>query len=263
MKKEKNIWWDKSIALVEGCSPVSVGCAHCWSAGMANRFRPELTTEGHFNGKIICREDRLAEILKRRKPTRWAIWNDLFHPQVPFEFIQKVFAVAIAADWHIFQFLTKQPQRALLFADWFLQRTGLRLNSFSHLWMGVSAENQEQADKRIPLLLQTPAAVRFVSVEPMLGAVEIEKYLRCQGCGYTELDKRIQGDHHLCTSPTNILDWVICGGESGPGARPMQLEWARDLRDQCKQSGVPFFMKQIDKKTAIPNDLMVREYPNE
>lgn len=248
---KKNIWWEKSITLVEGCSPVSAGCDHCWSAGMANRFRPELTAKGHFNGKIICRCDRLDEIIKRKKPTTWVIWNDLFHKDVPFEFIDQVLAVTALCSQHIFQILTKRPERRLEYfsapnslctergyhakgsrwgnnvcrlADIMARKTGGECEGLKlplpNVWHGITAENQEWYDKRRDDLRNTPAAIHFISYEPAMGSLVIP-------------DEDFEW-----------LDWGICGGESGPGARPMQPDWARILRDQFVKAGKPFFFKQ-------------------
>jgi len=207
--------------------------------------------------------------------------SDLFHEAVPFEFIAAVFGVMAGASWHSFQVLTKRPQRMLDFFAWldahplraafdsaalhekypgddwrpFLcadlaacvlpdQGEGLRVAiegkwPLSNVWLGVSVEDQAAADERVPLLLRVPAAVRFVSVEPMLGPVDLERPRPGPDLG--------QGEGHMICQPWLIqsgIDWVICGGESGPHARPMHPHWARSLRDQCEAAGVPFLFKQ-------------------
>lgn len=117
-----------------------------------------------------------------------------------------------------------------------------------NIWLGVTAENQQRADERIPVLLQIPAAVRFVSVEPMLSRINMEKYLRCPNCGYSKTDADIHWDHQLCSSQNgwypNVIDWVVCGGETGPGARQMKQDWVYSLRNQCEETGTPFFFKK-------------------
>lgn len=196
---------------------------------------------------VRCHPEALDEPLKWKKPHRIFVCSmaDLFHNDVPFEFIVKVFCVMQLAQYHTFLVLTKRPDRMMQFYQW-LNSEGKSawLNAvvtiglgekyktswstawpFGNIWLGVTAENQEQADKRIPILLQIPAAKRFVSVEPMLGAVDILKDPRWFWAG-------------------SGLDWVICGGESGPGARPMHPNWVRILRDQCQAAGVPFLFKQ-------------------
>jgi len=131
-----------------------------------------------------------------------------------------------------------------------------------NVWLGVSVEDQARADERIPLLLNTPAAVRFISAEPLLGPVDLTdiNHSRTEDGFYTNAAEGFILDTMQCE--INKLDWVICGGESGPKARMMRPEWARALRDQCSNAGVPFFMKQMTKKASIPDDLMVREYPS-
>ena len=248
-------WWDKSITLIEGCTPVSEGCSHCWSAGMTHRFHQNrgLTTNGHFNGKIVCREDRLGEILKRKKPTRWVIWNDLWHPSVPFGFIDKVMAVFNKCPQHTGQILTKRPERMLEY------RQKQRFNPWPDNIIGmVTAENQKMADIRIPLLLQCGFKTTGVSIEPMLGPVDLDyikdfskpnrftKYERI----YSLTGERSCLGHRMTEEK---LDQVIVGGESGPGARPMSPGWPRGVRDQCVAADVPFFFKQwggINKKKA-------------
>jgi len=173
--------------------------------------------------------------LRVKKPTVWAVWNDLFHESVPDDFICDVFARVSFAKQHTFLILTKRPKSMLSFFNTYESVNWPLPNVF----LGVTAENQEQADKRIPVLLQIPAAVRFVSVEPMLGTVDITRAMYgpdpegMNWFGFTDGIGYEAG-----------IQWVICGGESGPGARPMHPDWARSLRDQCQDAFVPFFFKQ-------------------
>ena len=223
---------------VTGCTKISPGCDHCYAERMAKRLagRAGYPKEDPF--QVIWRSDRLEQPLywKQRRRVFVCSMGDLFHPDVPFRFIGDVWHTMWMAQ-HIFLVLTKRPERMLEF----LSSRHSPLSLLGNVWLGVSAENQETADERIPILLECPAAVRFVSVEPMLGAVDIS------GCA---------------------LDWVICGCESGPKRRPMNVEWARDLRKQCAAAGVPFSMKQmeVDGKVChdmgqFPLDLRVREFP--
>jgi protein gp37 len=183
---------------------------------------------------------------------------DLFHDDVPFEFLARVFGHMHHFNKNTFLVLTKRPERMRKFISWFRENwlgrfEGAWPREYQHVWLGVTAENQEQADKRIPILLQIPAAVRFVSVEPMLSEVNLSRYLKWPLCKHWRPDEggdpKIYGKYHWqkqgLVSPDWIgLDWVICGGESGPGARPMHPDWARSLRDQCQAAGTPFFFKQ-------------------
>jgi protein gp37 len=149
--------------------------------------------------------------------------SDLFHPDVPFGFVDHIINASYRAPQHTYLILTKRPERMQLYFESCAERgipAALWMRHGLRLWLGVTAENQEQAEKRIPTLLQVPAALRFVSVEPMLSAVDL-----------TSITIRQR------------INWVICGGESGPGARPMHPDWVRSLRDQCQDAGVPFFLK--------------------
>lgn len=283
----KGLWWDRPLKLVEGCSPVSTGCDHCWSASEAHiragqqnqkireQYRGLTDDNGDWNGQIRLMEKNLELPLRVKKPTTWAVWNDLCHPAVPFDFFLDAINMMCEASQHTYLILTKRPEilakHIRNIEDWDSSET-------PHIWFGVTAENQEQADKRIPVLLQIPAAVWFVSVEPMLGPVDLEKYLAkpseriCKNCwqfkenhlsekrGLCRVDKyskpytntkacvqfedRYAEDFEVSRDWLGRLDWVVCGGESGPGARPMHPDWARNLRDQCKAAGAPFFFKQ-------------------
>ncbi|MDH4249360.1 MAG: phage Gp37/Gp68 family protein [Deltaproteobacteria bacterium] len=232
---------------VTGCTKVSAGCLHCYAEGVAGRF----WGERQF-ADVRCHPERLNAPLRRRKPARVFVnsMSDLFHPDVPKEFINQVFAVMSMASQHTFMILTKRPERML----------GYVMNPPRNVWLGVSIEDQNTADQRIPILLSTPAAVRFVSVEPMLGPVDLYPRLGWliggPGISLGPIFGEADG-----SGPFPDLDWVILGGESGPGARPMDPEWARSVRDQCAAGPVPFFFKQMSGRAPIPPDLYVREYP--
>ncbi|MFE9576330.1 DUF5131 family protein [Nocardia sp. NPDC006044] len=207
--------------------------------------------------------------------------SDLFHHDVPDDFIAQVWAVMSSAAAHTFQVLTKRParMRSLLDSERFWQAVaahseqlmftapgrwqyppgyGLRHRVLPHVWLGVSVEDQRWADIRIPALRQTAAAVRFLSCEPLIGPIDLDKHLFPAVCpGGCRCRRPDDGDRHECGCggacadwrPRPALDWVIAGGESGPSARPMHLDWVRELRDQCSDSDVPFFFKQWGGRT--------------
>jgi protein gp37 len=237
-------WTDETWNPVTGCTKVSQGCKNCYAETIANRF----WGERKFTD-VLCHEDRLEIPIHWRKPRRVFVnsMSDLFHPDVPFSFVDKVVAIMQEAYRHTFQILTKRPERMweyfekrldgewrFIHLDHAIAAMGrphptVTMFPFPNIWLGVSVEDQATANERIPWLLKTPAAVRFVSYEPALGPVNI-----WQACGLVP-------DSWFSNSG---LDWIICGGESGPGARPMHPDWARSLRDQCVSAGVPFFFKQ-------------------
>jgi protein gp37 len=220
-------WTDKTWNPVTGCTKVSQGCKNCYAERMYERFN------GHGSFKnVTCHQDRLTQPMKWKKPSMIFVnsMSDLFHEDVPFIFIDAVFSVMSDVDHHIYQVLTKRIERMLEFFKWKSDEFGIPWQPKPNVWLGVSVEDQDAADERIPLLLQVPAAVRFLSCEPLIGPVDFAKVpVGEAGFDYTMND---------------TIHWVICGGESGPGARPMHPDWARSLRDQCASAGVPFFFKQ-------------------
>lgn len=247
-------WTDATWNVVIGCDKVSPGCDHCYAIRTAHRMQanpnPVISaayagTEAHgkWTGRVNLVTDRLDLPLKWRRPRRIFVnaQSDLFHDQVPDEFIARVWAVMASAPRHTFQVLTKRHgrMRSLLSSEEFRLAVQRRIPHagaspyvaaywktwpLPNVWLGVSVEDQKRADLRIPALLDTPAAVRWISAEPLLGPVDIINGL---------------GDSWLTG-----IDWIVAGGESGPGSRPMHPEWARSLRDQSEVAGVPFLFKQ-------------------
>lgn len=227
-------WAHETWNPITGCSPVSAGCQNCYARRMAKRLAGRFgypKNEPFRPGTV--HEDKLCESAHWRKPRRVFVCSmgDLFHGDV--DYVAQLAVMSHAQTYsiayeHTFMFLTKRPR---LMHD-FLLKADIDLSRYQRIWLGVTAENQAMADERIPALLQIPAAVRFVSVEPMLEYMRIEKYM-----GYYE-------KYNLDGPEEPKLDWVICGGETGPCARAMELPWAQDLRDQCVTAGVPFFFKQ-------------------
>lgn len=248
----KDKYWDKPWSLVDGCTPCSPGCDHCWAAAMAHRFDRDHVTHisGHrFNGKIVTHPERLNFPLKRRKPTVFAVWNDLFHKDVPDEFIQEAFGrmdfcgMSLGAPIHTFLVLTKRPQRMADVLSRIVMNCdtswdkAVSLGDMPHIYLGLTVCNQQEADEKIPIFLQIPGK-KFLSIEPMLGEID-----------FNGMHFDIPGDDDLRCWHYNApwdeyVDAVILGAETGPGARPMHPDWVRSVRDQCAAAGVPFFFKQ-------------------
>jgi protein gp37 len=209
-------WTDATWNPVRGCTKISPGCKHCYAETFAERFRG---VKGHpyeqgFDLRLV--PEKLAEPLRWRTPKMIFVnsMSDLFHDQVPDDYIIAVAKVMAAARWHTFQVLTKRSERIQR-----LLSTSLKFASTQpHIWWGVSVENKKHGLPRIDHLRSSPAAVKFLSIEPLL-----------EGLGTINLKQ---------------IDWVIVGGESGPGARPMKEAWVTSLRNQCQRASVPFFFKQ-------------------
>jgi protein gp37 len=266
--KTKIEWATDQWNPVTGCSKVSQGCKHCyaereWPRLSAPRAKPNIYTGRAFTD-VKCHPEKLDIPLRWQKPRRIFVnsMSDLFHESVPDEFIRAVFGVMALAPHHTFQVLTKRADRM---RDWL---TGLGNNplvyrygdpGFEHIafmfkdgypetswplpnvWLGVSVEDQATADERVPLLLQTPAAVRWISAEPLLGQIDLSRWLE------------FVIDPPDCLDSARPIDWVVVGGESGPHARPMHPDWVRSLRDQCHAAGTPFFFKQWGEWSTIEN----------
>jgi protein gp37 len=240
---------------VTGCTPVSEGCKNCYARRMARRLAgrygyPEAPR--HFD--VTLHPERLEEPLHWRTPRTVFVcsMSDLFHSHVRFSYAAKLLEVIAQTPHHTYQILTKRPRRMKAFVEATEDLQYDRFDDlFPNVWLGVTAENQRAADERIPILLQIPAAVRFVSVEPMLESIDIgfgpdPNCIWCDGRGEWPADKSDDPEYIECECVTRnkFLNWVICGAETGPGKRPMELDWARSLRDQCQAAGVPFFFKK-------------------
>jgi protein gp37 len=217
------------------CEHVSEGCRNCYAETMNRRLGTGLDFKpGHRSDvEIFLDEKMLLAPLRWTKPRRIFVnsMTDTFAEFVKDEWLDRMFAVMALAARHTFQVLTKRPERMREFCT-----SGWPL---PNVWLGVSAEDQATADERIPLLLETPAAVRFVSLEPLLGPIDLFHIEEPSGLTFNALSKK-EG----ISFRGRGLDWAIVGGESGPHARPMHPEWARDIRDQCAAAATPFFFKQ-------------------
>lgn len=204
-------WTHATWNPVRGCSKISPGCKHCYAETFSERFRgvPGHPFEQGFDLRLV--PEKLEEPLQWKQPRRVFVnsLSDLFHERIPVDFLHRVFAVMGEASWHHFQVLTKRSDRLVALAP--------ELPWHANIWMGVSIENARYAFRSRDLA-SVPAAVRFLSIEPLLGPIP--------------------------NLPLDRIDWVIVGGESGPRHRPIRREWVLDLRDQCRARGVAFFFKQ-------------------
>jgi len=249
-------WTDKTWNPTTGCNKVSQGCKNCYAEKMHKRLMaiaPHKYTNPFADG-VEIHEDELQKPLRWKKPCMIFVnsMSDLFHESVSFETIEQIYDMMHSNDQHIFIVLTKRPERMYKFWVWLLNKiAGVGIQDVSststdNVWIGVTAENQEQANKRIPILLQIPAAKWFVSIEPMLGPVDLTAIRPsiCETITQNVLSGFATNQTRSFREGLPILDWVICGGESGSKARPMNPVWVRSLRDQCASADVPFFFKQ-------------------
>lgn len=240
MNKSKIQWTDYTWAPVTGCSKISAGCRNCYAEAYHQRFMG-----GDFSVKL--HPDRLQAPLQKLKGFFDKHWRrprvfvcpmaDLFHDRVPEEFIEQVWWTMALSPHIDFVVLTKRPARMQeVLSSEFFREAATALSDEGHhaqyplpnVWIGVTAESQQEADRRIPILLQTPAAIRWVSIEPMLGPIELNDYIKFY----------VHGSEFL------KIDWVVAGGESGPSARSMETEWVRSVLYDCMAWEVPFFFKQ-------------------
>ena len=273
-------WCDASLNLASGCTPYSEGCKNCYGRSKINRFKGRKGWPSSPD-KVTLFPERMVQPFKWRKPRRIFInsMSDTFHPEIPFEYIAAIFGMMAANPRHLFMVLTKRDKRML---EWFEWLSGCRTKTsrgwvfqvdacweeaekyvgafrrpdrFDFEWplknvmLGVSVEDQLAANTRIPILLQTPASKRFLSAEPLLGPIDFESILG----GATESRRLINGWHGISQ--------MIAGSETGPGARPMHINWARNIRDQCQESGVSFFFKKDSKGRRELDGKIWEEFP--
>jgi protein gp37 len=239
-------YWTRSLYLVHGCKPHIYpdrpsGCQHCWSAGVTHRFRESKypwqrkifggLTENvpgsgpRFNGAIRLMESYIQRPIMEKEPQVYAVWNDLFGDDVPFEYMAWAFSMMRLCHWHVFLVVTKNPGRAREFFN-FCDPAGFKLGDIPNVIGIVTAETQWHLDQRAPVFLECPFAVHGLSIEPQLGPVDITLY-----------------------SPH--IGWVILGGESGHYARPMHPDWPRRVHDDCESQGIPYFFKQWGEWSPI------------
>lgn len=285
-------WTETTWNPIAGCSAVSEGCRNCCAAAMTKRlasmekrqYMDLINRAGHFNGRIRLLDERLTEPLRWKKPRRVFVnWmSDLFHERVPDEFIGKVYEIMSCCPRHTFQVLTKRPERMAAFHERYSAPGGPLPVIPGNVWLGTSVENQETADERIPHLLRCPAAVQFLSCEPLLGEISFPATCRTM-TGPCWCNAHVSTvDFAPIERRRWSIDWVIVGGESGPHARPCDVAWIRSIVEQCRVAGVPCFVKQLGSRpmrgkggnvwlslrdpkggdpAEWPADLRVREYP--
>jgi len=249
---------DKTWNVAGGCSPCAKGCLHCWAARQASgrlknhKLYKGLTKDGKWTGEIrlctnIYRSYILEQPLHWRKPCNIGVqfMGDLFHPDIPFDFIGQVVMKANLCPQHNFFFLTKHPGRM---GDFFCEEmmpyyTGMN-KAPDNFWLGTSISTQEEADENIPELLEIDGKL-WLSIEPMIEEIQIKKFPAIPESGGCPVDplrgEMLYGEDYI---KSKKIDWIVVGGESGPKARPMHPDWVRSIRDQCKAASVPFFFKQ-------------------
>ncbi len=305
-------WTDETWNPIVGCSKISPGCQNCYAAESAKSVRlqqfPQYQAVKEWNGVIAFVESALPKPLRWKKPKKIFVcsMSDLFHENVTDEMRDRVFAVMRLCPQHTFQVSTKRPENAIKYLT---EKTRIRianlLNSYSPLnpytllghkeqyrfatsrhlvtfplpnvWVGVTVENQEMANQRIPTLLEIPAAKRWLSMEPLLGKVDLENIIFPDGDIAGVLS---ESNCHLWYD--NLINWVVIGGESGKNARPCNVNLIQAIADQCKQSGVAVWVKQLGKNSIgdtgyrvhpkgdlvgskfenLPKSLQIREFPN-
>ena len=279
----KGLYWDRAWSLVEGCSPVSAGCDHCWAARQAHMRASNpnegiraanaglATAEGWIPGVVRERWDKLEEPLLNSTPTVYAIWTDLFHEAVKDDFIKAAWGTMNLCPQHLFLILTKRADRM------FSVVTSIYGSAMAkpqpNIWLGVTAETGKRFHERGWKLINTPAAIRFLSLEPLMAYVTVSDYDICK-CGDWRHNHDSDGRCLVCRDSHSqpfppckkyalshpYFDWVIMGAEKGPGARPMDLDWARKVRDDCAAAGVPLFYKGDGKSMELDGEL-IQQFP--
>lgn len=283
MNKTRIPWAEWVWNPIAGCQKISPGCDNCYAARLAStrlahqKDYAGLALNGEWSGKVRSLPHKLDEPLHHRKPATifTCSMSDLFQKNIPFEFIDRVFAIMGLASWHTFIILTKRAERMRdyilsrcepLSANWQLNAILTNADSKSstpklnkplpNVWLGVTVESDRHYNRIDYLLLQTPATKRFISYEPALGPVNnIDEYLNIRRivCQQKYQEKAYISGDDLCVEPKqprefSRIDWVIVGGETGPGARECREEWVQAVYDQCQTAGVPFFFKSHGSK---------------
>lgn len=260
---------------VTGCSKISAGCANCYAERMAKRLAGRCGYDKEQPFKVTYHGDKLNDPLKWVKPRKVFVCSmgDMFHEDVLFPVIKAIIArmCGINSIEHTFIVLTKRPERMKEFFEWLRdepQRGNFTIEwPLKNVWLGVTAENQEMADQRIPVLLSIPAAKRFVSIEPMVGPVDLSGEYLADKCGGRYPFPSCPSEFR--TRRIDLLDWVIVGGETGPAPRLMKEPWLKGIISQCRHAGTPLFVKQISGRNhnsrhyEMPDYARVRMFPGD
>jgi protein gp37 len=248
-------WTDATWNPITGCSKVSPGCAHCYAETLSLRYgwSKKPWTPENARENVVLHPERLGVPLRWREPRMVFVnsMSDLFHEEVSFGFILKVFLTMRKADRHVFQVLTKRPERMAEFMSLHAPIYGVAPN----VWLGVSIENS-RFTWRADVLREIPAAVRFISAEPLLGSLypaqeEVGIATMVRGSDAPQASSAFNDTYPPPRAPLSLdgIDWLIAGGESGPSHRPLNVDHVRELRDACVEAGVPFFFKQVGGRT--------------
>lgn len=276
-------WTDHTFNPWVGCTKISPGCDHCYAEGWAKRSGlvtwgadRRRTSPANWRKPLKWNAEATVEMLRNPGGPRPRVFcaslADVFDNEVDREWRRDLFSLIAktkSLDWLL---LTKRIGNAAAMLDEISVTTpSLDPQWWPNVWLGITVVNQEEADRDIPKLLRIPAAVRFLSIEPMLSMIslDVEQWLVPEYFGHSADCRNdlcaLNGDYHSCAGQVvqqPAVDWIICGGESGHHAREMNPDWARYLREQCRDTPAAFFMKQMTGKTKIPADLLVREFPN-
>ncbi|MCT7965031.1 phage Gp37/Gp68 family protein [Laspinema sp. D1] len=277
-------WTDETINPIVGCSRISPGCALCYASEAAKSPRLQQFSQyqkvASWDGTVEFVESQLLKTLKWKKPKKIFVcsMSDIFHKNVPFEWIDKIFAIMAIANQHTFQILTKRPERMLEYLSDSatpnrIEEAGYEWSHnmdfdwpLNNVWVGTSVENQEMADKRIPYLIQVPAKIRFLSCEPLLGKLDLGNHLVCNYCHGN--GRKLQVKHGYKCGTAKFVDcpecgnnlwndkirWIICGGESGFNARPCRVEWIQFIVRQCSDAKIACFVKQLGAKPYLGSE---------
>lgn len=281
-------WTDETINPIVGCSRISAGCEKCYAETAAKTARlqqfPQYQKVAKWNGTVEFVESQLIKPYEWKKSKKIFICSmaDIFHENVPFDWVEEIFYMIENCPQHTFQILTKRPERMIEFFDWYIARNSdhsveLQWTMPDNIWLGVSCENQAMADKRIPLLMQIPAKVRFLSCEPLLEPINLSKFLPIEWSEIAE--DWIESWPGIGSYSTDYPNWIIVGLESGSNARRCDLQAVHSIINQCQTAKVKVFCKQLgtvwakesgtykqDRKGASPElwdkSFNVQEFPN-